>query len=587
MLQRIHEADGEVEAVHHALPKTAEEAIALVQYDSNTATAINDLIQAVIDRMHTEYSNDATTAQASVVTNCNGCIDAANLYTETGGTACSTYRSDMCSHLSTFTSTQSAWQGTSASDCSVNQQCFTYDSVDDFTSTSSANWPQGNPDGYTSHGFDETTFNGHVNGFRNYFKGITDNCVAGTGGFPPFLNAYNSVQSTCQSLQGCRSSRCTNYDTCWTTATGTDNPALQTALSNTLANLQSMERMLLYTKCMVTAAVNSADAASVASTCGDQTDSTYDSTLTAVTLQGCGDKVACVQVDIVCDSTPNTQPVIDGQNDHTWSSADANDNDVTSECAGTFTPQVIGQVPAGGLTAGSNAGSSGGSSGSGGSGGSGSSGTATGNVVSAAWPDHGISVAATGEWYGGTGRKDANGNGYKFHAENMLHGWVNGGYGNAYISRDCGHDANCPNRQFFVWDMGNTVNIKKIKVTPQAGTDNYKASSYEILLSNTAPAHSCGDAGGDTCYSTFDVSSPGFTQVVSANPGSNTNVEAEHDINQVARYIMFHATAWNTDSNGHQFDGLRGAGFRNIKIQDGTTDDWFDSSTLCSDGSCP
>jgi len=174
----------------------------------------------------------------------------------------------------------------------------------------------------------------------------------------------------------------------------------------------------------------------------------------------------------------------------------------------------------------------------------------------------GITVAGSGDWFGQPGRKNANGSGYSFHAENMLNGWTNGSYQTAWASSNCNYDPACPDRLWFAFDLGEIKYVDSVKLVPQSPYDNYKSSEYEILISDTPPAFS----GPGSVGPSFAVASAGYEQVAANSPFSASNQEYEHHIGKQGRYIMFHATNWNSSSASSRFDGLRGAGVHYLNV---------------------
>ena len=99
-------------------------------------------------------------------------------------------------------------------------------------------------------------------------------------------------------------------------------------------------------------------------------------------------------------------------------------------------------------------------------------------------------------------------------------------------------------------DLGESKMIKSVKIWPQL-TDTYRSSEYEILISDTAPG---GLASASYQGPNFVEASAGFTRVALNAPWGATNQEYTHDINQAGRYVMFHATEYNSYSRGNYFD---------------------------------
>lgn len=175
-----------------------------------------------------------------------------------------------------------------------------------------------------------------------------------------------------------------------------------------------------------------------------------------------------------------------------------------------------------------------------------------------------LTVAGCGDWYGGPSMKSTNGMGvYSFHPENMLNGWTNGGYGSGWAGHDCGSDPNCRDKLWFAMDLGESKMIESVKIWPQLRSDIYRSSEYEILISDTAPG---GLASATYQGPNFLEASAGFTRVVLNAPWGATNQEYTHDINQAGRYVMFHATEYNSNSRGNYFDSGRSAGVDYLKI---------------------
>jgi len=146
------------------------------------------------------------------------------------------------------------------------------------------------------------------------------------------------------------------------------------------------------------------------------------------------------------------------------------------------------------------------------------------------------SVAGIGAWYGNC-RKDSGGSGYCFHAENLIKGWTNGGYGSSWL----GPDSERTEKLWFCYDLGARYHINSISLKPQGNSNSYQSSEYELLLSNSPPAASSGD---------FAAASSGFQQVVHEIPGSDTNKLFTHQLDNTARYVMFHAMQKQGHSGG-------------------------------------
>jgi hypothetical protein len=177
---------------------------------------------------------------------------------------------------------------------------------------------------------------------------------------------------------------------------------------------------------------------------------------------------------------------------------------------------------------------------------------ATTTMQASTLPLSGLSVAGVGGWWGQPGRKDINGNGYYFHPENMLYGWTNGGYGNAWL----GADSKDVSISWCVYDLNEPTMIQAISLRPSQdaiGTSfTYATSEYEILVSNSAPPAS----------GSFASAAIGFTQVAHQTVGSVSDTYT-NTIGQEARYLMIHCLSFPDDSLSW--------GISNMQIYEGTT----------------
>jgi len=160
-------------------------------------------------------------------------------------------------------------------------------------------------------------------------------------------------------------------------------------------------------------------------------------------------------------------------------------------------------------------------------------------------------------------------------AYNMLWGctnYVSFGAGrtsfkSAWRAQDCNRDENCADMQWFTMDLGSVQLVKSIEIYPWAD-HSYKTKHYELLISENEP----GPKGPYLkTVPSFDKTSKGFIQVVDSGDLTKASplnkdlcwkgykhfncilLQHTHKINREARFVMFHALAFDGSSAGVRY----------------------------------